>query len=56
VVRYSPPVLVITSRQGPHRKHFSFIVGCVFVAVGTCLPIRCLETVAVYSPYLAVVA
>jgi hypothetical protein len=48
----APTDLVINSRHGPHRKHCS-IVACVFVAAGTCLPSRCLETVAVYSPYLA---
>jgi hypothetical protein len=54
--RYSTPsphgfVLVITSRHWPHRKHFS-VVACIFVV----LPSRCLETVAVYSPYLSVFA
>jgi hypothetical protein len=27
-----------------------FMVACVFVAAGTCFPIRCLEIVVVYSP------
>jgi hypothetical protein len=56
--RYSnplPTVQPITSRHGPHRKHRSSIFTWVFVAAGTCLLSRCLETVAVYSPYLAVV-
>jgi hypothetical protein len=48
-------VLVITFRRGPHRKHRSSIIACVFVATGTCSPSRCPETVAVYSPYLEVV-
>jgi hypothetical protein len=37
----APAVLVITSRHGPHRKHRSYIVACVFVAAGTCLPSCC---------------
>jgi hypothetical protein len=48
----APNVLVITSRYGPDRKHRSSIVACVFIAPRTCLPSRCLELVAVYSPYL----
>jgi hypothetical protein len=48
-------VLVITARHRPHRKHRSSI-ACAFLAQGTCLRSRCLETVAVYSPNLAVVA
>jgi hypothetical protein len=51
-----PTVLLITSRHGSHRKHSPSIVACVLVAAGTCLPSRCLETVAVYSLYLAVIA
>jgi hypothetical protein len=46
----APAVLAITSRHGPHRKHRSSIVGCAFVATGTCLPSCCLETVTAYSP------
>jgi hypothetical protein len=38
--------------DGPHRKHCSSTVACIFVAAGTCLPSRCLETVAVYLPML----
>jgi hypothetical protein len=52
----TPTLLVIIPRHGPHRKHRSSIVSCLFIAVGTCLPGRFRETVAVYSPYLAVVA
>jgi hypothetical protein len=40
-------VLVIAFRHEPRRKHRSSIVACVFIAMGTCLPSRCLETVAV---------
>jgi hypothetical protein len=40
----APTVLVITSRHGPHSKHRSSIVACVFVAAGTCLPSHCPET------------
>jgi hypothetical protein len=47
-------LLVITSRHRPHRKHSSIVV-CIFV-IATCLLSRSLQTVAVYSPYLAVVA
>jgi hypothetical protein len=36
-------VFKMTSRRGPHRKHRSSIVGCVFVSAGTCLPSLCLE-------------
>jgi hypothetical protein len=43
-----PCPLVITSRQEPHRKHSSFTVAFVFVAVGTCLSSRCPETALVY--------
>jgi hypothetical protein len=39
-------VLVITSRQGSHRKHRSFIVAFVSVAAGMCLPSCCPETTA----------
>jgi hypothetical protein len=52
----APTVLVITSRHGPHTKCRSSIVVCVFAAMETCLPSRCLQTVTVYSPYLTVVA
>jgi hypothetical protein len=52
--RDAETVLVIISRHGPHRKHRTSTVACVLVAAGTCLPSRCLETAAVYSPYLAV--
>jgi hypothetical protein len=48
--RYSTPsstVLAKTSRNGPHRKHRTSIVAFVSVDAGTCLPRRCLETVAV---------
>jgi hypothetical protein len=49
--RLAPTVLIIF-RQGSHIKHPVFnsnsIVACVFVAVGTCLPRRCPETVVVY--------
>jgi hypothetical protein len=41
---------IISSQHGPHKKHHSFVATCVFIAVGTCLPSRCLQTVAVYSP------
>jgi hypothetical protein len=40
----APTTLAITSRHGPHRKHCSSNVACVFVAVGTCLPSCCQET------------
>jgi hypothetical protein len=43
-------VLVISSRHGPHRKCRISIIAWVFVAAGTCLKCRCVETVAVYSP------
>jgi hypothetical protein len=33
-----------TFLHGPSIKHCSSIVACVFVAAGTCMPIRCLET------------
>jgi hypothetical protein len=49
-------VLVITSRNGPHRKHRFSTVACRCVAVGMCLLMRCLETVEVHSSYLPVVA
>jgi hypothetical protein len=52
----TPTGLVVTPRHGPHRKHRLSIFACLFVAAKTYLPSRCLETVAVYSPYLAVVA
>jgi hypothetical protein len=52
----APTVLVVTSRHRPHRKHCSSIAASVFVAIGTCLPSRCLETAAVFSPYLTVIA
>jgi hypothetical protein len=51
-----PTVFIITSRHAPHTKHSFFIVACVFIAAGSFLPSRCPETIAVYSPYLAVVA
>jgi hypothetical protein len=45
-------VLLITSRHWLRRKHpvsnSNSIVACVFVAVGTCLPRRCRETVVAY--------
>jgi hypothetical protein len=41
-------LLLITSSDGPHRKHFRVhskpIVTCVFFSTGTCLFIRSLET------------
>jgi hypothetical protein len=43
-------VLVKTSWHGPHRKHRSSIVACIFVAAGTCLLSCCPETAVVYSP------
>jgi hypothetical protein len=39
----------ITPRCGPHRKHTSSIVACVFVFAGTCLPSRCSESAFLYS-------
>jgi hypothetical protein len=48
---------MVMSRHGPHRKHpvsnSNYVVVCVFVAAGTCLLSRCLETVVVYSHRLA---
>jgi hypothetical protein len=49
----TPAVLIITSHYGPHRKHRSSIVMCVFVATGTCLPSRFLEKAAVYFAVIA---
>jgi hypothetical protein len=38
------PIVKITPRHGPHRKHLSSITACVFVSAETCLRIRCPET------------
>jgi hypothetical protein len=46
----------ISVRTTKKKTHRSSIVPCVFIAAGTCLPKRCLETVAVHLPYIAVVA
>jgi hypothetical protein len=43
--RIAPTSPVIISWHAPRRKHRSFIVTCVFIAVGTCLPSCCLEMV-----------
>jgi hypothetical protein len=42
----APAVLVITSRNGAHRKHRSSIVAFLSVAAGTFLPSCCSETAA----------
>jgi hypothetical protein len=39
-----PVLFFITTLHGPHRKHRSSIVACVFVSAGTCLPNCCSET------------
>jgi hypothetical protein len=48
--------LVITSRQGPPRKHHSSVVVCIFIAIGMCLPSCCPETTVVYSPHYIIMA
>jgi hypothetical protein len=40
----APIVFFINPRRGPHQKHCSSIVSCLFISAGTCLPIRCSET------------
>jgi hypothetical protein len=42
----APTVLVITYRNGPHRKHRSSIVAFLSAAAVTCLPSCCSETAA----------
>jgi hypothetical protein len=51
----TPTVFLITPLHEAsikHRFQRNSIVACTFVAAGTCLPIRCLETAVVYSPIL----
>jgi hypothetical protein len=49
-IKSETPVIlcVIHHRQNPIES--TSIVACVFVAAGTCLPSRCLETALVYMP------
>jgi CBS domain containing-hemolysin-like protein len=37
----APVLFHITTLHGPHRKHSSSVVTCVFISAGTCLPSRC---------------
>jgi hypothetical protein len=41
----APILFFITTSHGPHRKHRSSVVACVFVSAGTCVPSLCSETV-----------
>jgi hypothetical protein len=43
-----PSVFFITPRRRPHRKHRSFIIACIFVSSGKCLPNLCSETVVCF--------
>jgi hypothetical protein len=41
---------LMTSQHGQHRKHYSSVVACIFIAVGMCLLSHCLEMGTVYLP------
>jgi hypothetical protein len=47
----APVVFFIIPRRGPHRKHRSYIVACLFVSEGTSLPSRSSETAICLFPY-----
>jgi hypothetical protein len=47
----APILFFITTLHGPHRKHLSSNVACMFVSSGTCLPSRCKETAVCLFAY-----